>query len=572
MYGINDTSFKKFRVWRGTGAGVSPNSRLGMEISASNKNERCVSKHEVERLTCNNKTFNALYFWPLPNILEIMARSGKINGIYLNMKQGWYFHDVTHEEIKTKNKLAWKVRYEKYEDFLEDIDEIKNYRIYHTDINTNKSETINFIHDMLREEWTMNVIDGNVTKKQLWQKYRMDTIKFMNLEFRLKDDAINKGVTEIPIVFCEDNGDYKLEKYDEKKLQLLENKWRITNGESNIPSKKKKRQIVQKVKGKTKQIRCGTEELLEVTLKVKKLLLSLKTDPISNSEMMTLDKFDQIKEISRTIFDEETKEKMNMIIMSRKDKDDLKYKVLEETLLSGKNYMIRMPKIETIRTNILGMVQEIESNAPESWEDNSLEQRLQIVTGNRMKKLLNRNLEEMVKVLVTFRKEMEIVNELKNQCETKEKFDIVQFNDLLKQIIGEKEYDNERIDFMDRWCEEIEINIERGMKKASNCNKKEETVQRKQLMCSTVKKASKRRFVLSSDSEDSFVIPKTAKMMRPKRNEMRMIKRYDTPSTSKNDTIVISSDSCQDVSNSDSNSDIIPREKVTYLTFSSDEE
>ena len=320
MYGINDTSFKKFRVWRGTGAGVSPNSRLGMEISASNKNERCVSKHEVERLTCNNKTFNALYFWPLPNILEIMARSGKINGIYLNMKQGWYFHDVTHEEIKTKNKLAWKVRYEKYEDFLEDIDEIKNYRIYHTDINTNKSETINFIHDMLREEWTMNVIDGNVTKKQLWQKYRMDTIKFMNLEFRLKDDAINKGVTEIPIVFCEDNGDYKLEKYDEKKLQLLENKWRITNGESNIPSKKKKRQIVQKVKGKTKQIRCGTEELLEVTLKVKKLLLSLKTDPISNSEMMTLDKFDQIKEISRTIFDEETKEKMNMIIMSRKDK------------------------------------------------------------------------------------------------------------------------------------------------------------------------------------------------------------------------------------------------------------
>ena len=369
MYGVKDTSFKKYRVWQGIGEKVSAKSRLGMEIEASNKNTRCISKHEVDRLVSGNKAFNAMYFWPLTNILEIMARNGKINGIYLNMRQGWHFQDVTHDEIKTKNKLAWKVRHENYEDFLKDIQMIRDYRIYHTNINTEKEEAVNFVYDMLRDEWTMNVVDGNVTRKQLWQKYRMDTIKNMNLEFRLKDDSGNKGVTEVPIVFCEDNGEYKMQKYDEKKLQLLENKWDITNGESSIPNKKKKKQTVQKTKCKTKQIRMGDKELVTTTLEIKKMFLSLKENPISNNDMMTLDKFDQVNEVKRTIFDEETKEKMIQIIVSRQDKDDLNYKVLEEKLLSGRNYMIRMPKIETIRTNILGMVQEIEDNAPEKWED-----------------------------------------------------------------------------------------------------------------------------------------------------------------------------------------------------------
>ena len=569
MFGIKDTSFKKYRVWRGIGEKVSKNSRLGMDIADSNSNTRCISKYEVERIISDGKSFNAMYFWPISNVLEIMARNGKVNGMYLNMKQGWYFQDITHDEIKTKNKLAWKVRHENFDDFVTDIKMIRDYRIFHTNINTEKDEAINFICDMLRDEWTMNVIDGNVTRKQLWQKYRMDTIKYMNLEFRLKDDTNNKGVTEIPVVFCEDNGEYRLQKYDEKKLQLLENKWNITNGESTIPNRKKKKQTVHKVKNKTRQIRMGNEELVTSTLEIKKLILSLKENPISNDEMMTLDKFDQINEVNRTIFDEETKEKMIQIIVSRRDKDDLKYKVLEDKLLSGRNYMIRMPKIETMRTNILGMVQEIENNAPENWTDLNLEQRLQKVTGNRMRKLMNHNLTEIVRVLVTFKKEMDIVNELKSQCESKEKFDLVQFKDLLKQIIGEREYENEKIEFMDRWCDEIESNLERGMKKASNNDMNDTRAERKQLMCSTVKKANKRRFVISSDSEDSIIFSKSAKMTSNKRL-MGMRKEY-TP-IKKNETITISSDSYQEVSNSDSNSDVIPREGVTYLMYSTDEE
>ena len=188
MYGINDTSFKKYRIWRGLGTKVSANSRLGMEIAANNKNTRTISKHEVERIVSNNKMCNAMYFWPITNILEVMARNGKINGIYLNMKQGWQFQDVTYDEIKTKNKMSWKVRYDNYDDFVVDINQIRDYRMYHINANTSNEETENVVNDMLRDEWTMNVIDGNVTRKQLWHKYRMDTIKIMNLEFRLKDD------------------------------------------------------------------------------------------------------------------------------------------------------------------------------------------------------------------------------------------------------------------------------------------------------------------------------------------------------------------------------------------------
>lgn len=570
MYGINDTSFKKYRIWRGLGTKVSANSRLGMEIAANNKNTRTISKHEVERIVSNNKMCNAMYFWPITNILEVMARNGKINGIYLNMKQGWQFQDVTYDEIKTKNKMSWKVRYDNYDDFVVDINQIRDYRMYHINANTSNEETENVVNDMLRDEWTMNVIDGNVTRKQLWHKYRMDTIKIMNLEFRLKDDITNRGVTEIPIVFCEDNGDYNSQKYDENKLRLLENKWSVTTGASSIPTKKKKKQQVQKTKSKTKQIRMGNEELIKSTLEIKKMLVSLKENPISNEEMLTFDKFDQIKAVNETKFDEETKEMMMQIIVSRQEDGELKYKTLEDVLLTGKNYMIQMPKIETLRTNILGMVQEIENSAPENWNDRNLQQRLQKMTGIRMKKLINHNLKEIVRVLVTFRKEMELINELKSQCETKENFNLVQFKDLLKQIIGEKEYENEKIEFMDRWCEEIENNLERGMNKGSTSNRNEDEENKQ--MCSTVKKANKRRFVISSDSEDSFIIPKKAKWPKMTKKTNVTKRQIEYGPVRKEETIIISSDSCQDVSNSDTNSDVIPRDNITYLMYSSEEE
>ena len=519
MYGINDSSFKKYRLWRGIGANTSPKSRLGMEIEANNKNTRNVSKYEVGCITSNKKAFNAIYFWSIKNILEFMSRNGKIKGVYLNIRQGWHFQNVTHDDIKTKSKLEWKVRHDNFEEFLDDINMIKEYRMFHTDLNTKNEGTLNFISEMLKDEWTMNVIDGSMTRKQLWQKYRMDSIKIMNLEFRLKEEGNSKGVTEIPIMFNEDNGEYNLKPYDDRKLQLLENKWGITNLETSIPNKRKKKQPVQRNKSTVKQIRMGSEELLKETIEVKKLLLSLRDKPISNNEMVTFDKFDQIKEVENTIFDEEIKQKMLQIIVSKRDSDDLEYKVLEEELLSGKNYMINMPKVELLRTNILGMVQTIEENAPEKWADYSLGQRLQKVTGNRMKKLINFNLQEIVRVLVNFKKEMEIVNELKSQCESKKNFDLVQFKDLLKQIIGEKEYEDEKVDFMDRWCEEIEKNLEKGMEKSSNRNMNEPSTSNcdKQIMCSTVKKPVKRRFIISSDSDDSFIIPKTAKITSNKK-------------------------------------------------------
>ena len=560
---MNDTSFKKYRLWKGIGSNTSARSRLGLEIEANNKNPRNISRRELEAVTTNRKMFNAMYFWPLPNILEIMARNGKIDGVYLNLKQGWHFHGITHDEIKMKNKMNWKVRYEKYEDFLEDIEMIKEYRIYYTNRNTDNEETIKCVNDMLRDEWTMNVIDGNVTRKQIWHKYRSDCIKVMNLEFRLKDDIMNTGTTETPIVFCEDNGEYNIKKYDERKLQLLENKWTVTNGESNIPNKKKKKQIVQKNKDKTKKIRVGTEEVLEEMREIKKLLMSYKENPINKGELVTLDKFDQMKEVERMIFDDEVKEKMMQVILSRQDTDDLQYKVLEEKLLSGANYTIRMPKVEVIRTNILGMVQEIDNNAPEKWSDINLEQRLQKITGIRMKKLINHKLQEIVQILLTYRNEIEMVNDLKSQCETKTRFDLKQFTDLLRQTVGEKEYSNERVEFMDRWCDELEKNIERGTKPDSNITVKQSN---DKALVKKFMECRKRRFEISSDSEDSFNVPRPSKMAKTSTsNGVQGCKNY-------NEEIVISSESCRDTSNSESSSDIIPREKITYLLFSSEDE
>ena len=83
-------------------------------------------------------------------------------------------------------------------------------------------------------------------------------------------------------------------------------------------------------------------------------------------------------------------------------------------------------------------------------------------------------------------------------------------------------------------------------------------------MCSTVKKPNKRRFTISSDSDDSFIMPKAAKMLNWKENSMKNV--------TKREEIIISSDSCQEISNSDTSSDIIPRENITYIEYSSEEE
>ena len=91
-------------------------------------------------------------------------------------------------------------------------------------------------------------------------------------------------------------------------------------------------------------------------------------------------------------------------------------------------------------------------------------------------------------------------------------------------------------------------------------------------MCSTVKKANKRRFVISSDSEDSFIIPKKAKWPKMTKKTNVTKRQIEYGPVRKEETIIISSDSCQDVSNSDTNSDVIPRDNITYLMYSSEEE
>ena len=412
IFGTNDSSFKKYRVWRACGTSVSPKSRLALEVRDNNKSTRSISSGEIYEISDKKKAYNAIYFWPIRNILEMMARNGKISGIYLNNKQGWHFDEISFEDIITTHKLKWKVRYEKFDEFLEDLEQIRNYRIHFMDKDTTNPETIKVINDMLNDEWTMNNLDGNISRKQLWIKYRTDSIKMMNLEFRLKCNESSKGITEIPIVLNEDCNNYHVNRFDVRQLEEIEDKWRKNEPTTNVPNKKRKKTDSQKG-NKTKKIRIGTEEMLDELKEIKSLLLSLKENPNEESNIVTFDKFDQLREVDRSVHDEETKEIMRQIILSRQDKDDLKYNVLEEELLSGKNYLIQMPEIEKIRTNILGMVQEIDNSAPGKWKDNNLIDRLQIITGIRMKKLICNNLANITKVLINFRKEIEIVNDFK---------------------------------------------------------------------------------------------------------------------------------------------------------------
>ena len=555
MFGTNDSTFKKYRLWRARGSTVSPKSQLGLEIKDNNMSTRTVSSHEVETVIKKNKAYNALYFWPISNILEYMARNGKINGVYMNWKQGWKFNSVTHDEIKTKNKLEWKVRHEKYEDFINDLVQIRNYRLHYINKNTDKEEAITIINDMLKEEWTMNTLDGNVTRKQLWHQYRSDTIKIMNLEFRLKDNAISRGITEVPLVINEDNGKYFLEMYNAAKLQAIEERWNVVESATTIPSRKKKKSNT-KSKIKMKQMRAGTEEMMDELKEIRNLIIAMNKREDTEGSTITLDKFDQIRQVERSIHDEDTKEIMVQIILSRQDNDNLQYKVLEEKLLSGKDYLVHMPRIEKLRTNLLGMVQEINECAPGKWEDRNLIERLQIITGQRIKKKIEYELSKITEILVQFRKETEIINEIKSECETKEKFDIIKLKDELRKMIEEKEYENVQYEFLERWCEEIERNVTKGFAKGDSTNEKNKT-KMKMLKPSTSKITNKRgRFTISSDSEDSFEKVQISKMKRTKLNISE---------------IVISSDS-NDNANTSNNSEVIGRDNYTYVVYSSEEE
>ena len=454
-------------LWQGIGRNTSPKSYIGLQIKEGNNNPRFMSLREIESTQKKRKAFNALYFWPITNVLEILARNGKIDGIFLNGRQGWHLTDIKREEIQTKHKMEWRPRYEKFQDFKEDMEMIRDYRVYHACKVDISDDNIKLLNEMSNEEWTMNSMDRYVTLKKLWHLYRSNIIKVKNLEFRLLEDNISKSTVEIPIVIDEDEAEALSTKINPTHLKIIENRWAKEEKETTIPTKKKKLTNPRKRKFKSEKIRVGNDELLQELKKTNRLILSIKENEGKNeSEMCTLDKMDQIREIERSIFDEATKEQMTQIILSRQERTDLKYKILEEELLSGKNYLIQMPRIETLRTNILGMIAEIENSKTEEWEDVNLENRLQIITGNRIKNIFNHHIHHVVEVLVEFRKEIELANELKDMCDSKEGFNLDLFKDMLRSTIENKEYEGKKFQFLERWCVEIEDNIAKGMKKA----------------------------------------------------------------------------------------------------------
>ena len=499
MYSTQESSFLKYMIWRGIGTKVSKMSRLGQDIEYNNSKPRPMSSREIELITKHNKAVNAMYFWPIKNILEIMSRNGKIMGTYINGKQGWEFEDITLEEIKTKHKFEWKVRHEKLEDFIEDMELIRDYRIYHADKDLGTEEARMILSEMMEKDWTMNQYDGYLKIKQLHNKYKMDTIKTKNLEFRLRCDNYMNGITEIPIVIEEDSIERKGNKYNPIKLQIIEKKWFENEVSTNIPIKKKKGTGSKKDdKIKTEEIRIGTKEMLQEMKEIKTLLIDMKKTKIENEELMLLDKADQIREIERSIFDEETKDKVKQIILCRKDPEDLPYKMLEETLLTGKNYLVEMPRIEKFRNNIIGMMQEIEECKPEEWEDENIANRLQKIAGTRIKKLINSKMEEIIDVLLNFKKEIDLANDIKSLCEDKDKLDMEKFKNMLRETIETKEYKNIRYEFLERWCIEIEENWERGLKKMKNENM--EPKSKKYARYCT--KGYKRKYEISSDEDE----------------------------------------------------------------------
>ena len=554
-------------LWQGIGRNTSPNSYIGLQIKEGNDKPRFMSLREIDSTTKKRKAFNALYFWPIENVLEVMARNGKMDGIYLNGRQGWHLTDIKREEIQTKHKLDWRPRYEKFQDFKNDMEMIRDYRLYHAHKDDITEENTQLLNEMVKEEWTMNSMDRYVTLKQLWHKYRSNIIKVKNLEFRLLEDNIAKSAVEIPIVIDEDEVEPLSTKINPTQLKIIENRWAKEEKSTTIPTKKKKFSNPRKRKMKTDKIRVGSDELLQELKITNKLILSLKEyEGKEEPELCTLDKMDQIREIERSIFDEETKERMIQIILSRQERTDLKYKILEEELLSGKNYLIQMPRIESLRTNLLGMIAEIENNKTEQWEDVSLENRLQIITANRIKSVFNHHINPIVKLLVEFRKEIELANELKEMCDSKDGFDLLLFKDMLRSTIENKEYEGIKYQFLERWCVEIEENIAKGMKTPKTRSDKMSTPNNKDLIPYLPNKISKKkRFEISSDDTSDEHLPSTSGIQNN-----QSATRAPTGDSPKN-IILISS---EEKTSEEGKSPVIEREnEYEYITYeSSDDE
>ena len=200
----------------------------------------------------------------------------------------------------------------------------------------------------------------------------------------------------------------------------------------------------------------------------------MKNEGNDNGENLVLDKADQLYEIERTVYDEEIKEVFKQIVLSRKDYNDLPYKMLEEDLLTGANFMIQMPEIEKVRNNMIGMLQTMNEMKTEKWNDNTLAERLQKIAGNRMKAVIQANLRSIMNEMIQFKKELEIANDLKAECETKNDFNVRKFADLLADTVGQNHYGDKRVHYLERWTEEIEKNLERGMKKKKEKETKNE--------------------------------------------------------------------------------------------------
>ena len=463
-------------IWRGFGMNTSKNSQLGHTISHNNKNPEYKSKHELDLIINRKKTVCIWYYFPIRDILHIMARDGKIDGKFINRKVGWKWNEINKEELMTENNLEWKVKFKTIEEFRKDILKIRDYRVFHADKRKATTDTIKVIKQMLNdEEWTMNEMDGYMKIKDLWNEYRVNCIKTKNLEFRV---CVNDEETscELPIIFKEDNDLHETRECNPYKLQQLNRKW--THLENDIAvSKKRKRKRKSKETRlvEPKKIRIGNDEMITKMNEIKKIMLLMKENKTEESEELILDKADQLYDINQTKFDEEVKDIFRQIVMSRKDYNDLPYKILEDELLTGKNFTIQMPKMDEIRNNLLGMLQVIDETKTTEWKDDTLADRLQIITANRFKAVVESNLRNIFNEMLNYKKELELVNDVKSDCENKQGINIEKLINMLNVINGEANYENKRLHYIERWTEEIEKNVNRGMR-----NKKiSETVTKK---------------------------------------------------------------------------------------------
>ena len=480
MRGIKQTAYSKFMIWRGYGTNTSRNSQLGHTIKHNNENPTFKAQYELDLIIKRKKTVRILYFQPIRAILEIMARNGKIDGKYINRKIGWKWNDINIEELTHKNDSMWKVNYKKFEDFVKDLEKIRDYRLFYADIKKASPETKKVVTEMLEnDEWTMNEKDGYMKIKDLWNEYRMNCIKVKNLEFRICQKETEKIKCEIPIIFNEDKDMHMTKQCNPIKLKKMENEWENLNEDIKITKRKKNRKRkMEKTIVDPKRIRIGNDEMIEKMNELKKLLTDMNRSRNSNenNEDQILDKADQLYQIDQTVYDEEVKEVFRQIVMSRKDGNELPYKIIENELLSGQNYLIQMPKMDKIRNNIVGMLQEVNDIKTDKWEANTLADRLQIISGNRMKKVIETNLENIANELLTYKKELEIANDIKNDCEEIEGFSLQKFVQNLKEFNGEANYENRRLHYIERWIQEIEANMDRGMKERENKKENDEKV------------------------------------------------------------------------------------------------